>query len=796
MNAHKPKADGDFVLCWLHHALRVEENPALLWAALCADAWDKPLLIYQGLFGQHPHNNQRHLTFILEGAQDLALQCKHANLRYVFALPEKSFVEASPLPLLAKRAAAVITELWPLMPLRGWTEKLAAQLTVSLQAVDSATVVPMRFTNKAFTRAFAFREHIAKEWPKRLALPWPALPRVLQYRGELPFVPLALEALDAEQLAARLRQLDADHSLPPVGDTIGGTQAGKARWQAFKRRKLALYHRDRNDAAKPEAVSRLSAYLHYGMLSPTTVAREAFALGGEGAEKYLDELIIWRDLAHQFCYHLRDLSFAKAVPNWAQETLQKHARDRQAPKNLEDLLRAKSGDALWDAAQQSLLWHGELHNNLRMTWGKAVVEWAPTPEIAYDWLQELNHRFALDGSDANSYGGILWCLGQFDRPFAPPKPIFGQVRPRPTADHARRLDLQTYSNWLSSPLLRPRPQGRLAVIGAGLTGLWAARILQDQGFSVEVFEKANRPGGRACSRRFADTVVDHGAAFLTCRSLSLLPWYRAWQQQELLKPFAGQVFQWDERGFSAYPQDRPRFLPKPSFQALAEHLAADLSIHYDTCISAIARRPADWQLTCENGARHEGFQGLLLAVLPSQAEALLAAHYPAWLPTLAGAQLTPTWVVGVHLAAPLALPFSAAFIRDNPVLSWAARANAQDGRSQQEIWVLHAGAEWSLAHLDAPPELVLEDLIAAWRDLLAAVGLTLPPVLQSFSKRWRYAQVSRPQQQLLCDAINQVAVGGDWLYSGRIESAFLAGGRLAACAWSWGRLWQPGEKLP
>ncbi len=820
LNAQKPKDDGEFVLCWLHHALRLEENPALLWAARCADAWDKPLLVYQGLFGENPYNNQRHLTFILQGAKDFATQCRQANLSYVFALPEKSFAEASPLPQLAARAAAVITELWPLTPLRGYSENLAARVSLPVHAVDCATVVPMRYTHKAFSRAFAFREHIAKEWPRRLELTWPLLPKVLKFHGDLPFTPLLVEDLDDQQLTERLWHLDADHSVPPVADTVGGSKAGKERWQAFKRKKLALYHRDRNDAAKPQAVSRLSAYLHYGMLSATTLAREAWLLGGEGAEKYLDELIIWRDLAYQFCYHQRDLAFNKALPEWARDTLQKQAASRRAPKNLEDLLRAQSGDALWDAAQQSLLWHGELHNNLRMTWGKAIVEWAPSPELAYDWLQELNHRFALDGSDPNSYGGILWCLGQFDRPFPPAKAIWGTLRPRATAEHQKRLDVTSYHHWLRSPLLRPRPQARVAIIGAGLSGLWAARSLQDQGIQVALFEKANRPGGRACSRRFAGTLVDHGAAFLTARSSYLKPWYQAWQQRGLLAPFAGEVLQWEAEaenlspsttasakkpsanfwqlpaehrqksseksqclppGLKAYTQPRQRFLPKPAFQSLAEHLALDLTVHYQQSIQMLTRQGAHWQLTAETGKVFDGFDGVLLAVLPSQAEALLQAHYPQWQSALGAATLTPTWVVGLHLEAALLLPASSIFFRQHPIFAWAAQANAQDGRGDQEIWLLHANADWSARHLDAPPEQVLDCLTEAWRDFLQSLGETLPAVRESFSKRWRYAQV-RQTQALLTDRENFLAVGGDWLYGGRVESAFLAGAALAGFA--------------
>jgi hypothetical protein len=79
-----------------------------------------------------------------------------------------------------------------------------------------------------------------------------------------------------------------------------------------------------------------------------------------------------------------------------------------------------------------------------MTWGKAFLQWTKDSEDALAKMISLNHRLALDGNDPSSYGGLLWCLGQFDRPFLPEKSIFGVVRDRPSAVHAKRLDVEKY----------------------------------------------------------------------------------------------------------------------------------------------------------------------------------------------------------------------------------------------------------------------------------------------------------------------------------------------------------------
>ena len=163
----------------------------------------------------------------------------------------------------------------------------------------------------------------------------------------------------------------------------------------------------------------MSAYLHYGNVSPFRIAKEA-ARRGPGGQKYLDELLIWRELAYHWCAFTKNPHSLDALPKWAQRTLEEE-RTTLRLKNYswETLSRGQTDDPLWNACQQSLLRQGELHNNLRMTWGKQLIEWTSGPEECLRYLIDLNHRYALDGRDPSSYGGLLWCLGLFDSPKNP-----------------------------------------------------------------------------------------------------------------------------------------------------------------------------------------------------------------------------------------------------------------------------------------------------------------------------------------------------------------------------------------
>jgi hypothetical protein len=191
----------------------------------------------------------------------------------------------------------------------------------------------------------------------------------------------------------------------------------------------------------------MSAYLNLGMIDPRTVAMDA-----AGSQKFLDEFLGFRESSYVWCaLHPGDYALAaRAVPEWARAQLAGAAVARSVA--LAEVEAGRTGDLLWDECQRALRNGGELHNNLRMAWGKAVPAWwaaalpatesrhpsgippAERLQLALDLLLRLNDDFALDGGAPPSYGGLLWCLGWRDRPGTAGRPT-----PRPTSVMASKI---------------------------------------------------------------------------------------------------------------------------------------------------------------------------------------------------------------------------------------------------------------------------------------------------------------------------------------------------------------------
>ncbi len=705
-----PRAGGDYVVYWMRTAMRATENPALDAALRAGRDLKKPVFVYQGLSEHHPYASDRHHSFILEGARDVAVQLGARGIGYAFHLQRKGH-RGPHLRTLAQRAALVVTEDFPVAP--------AARIDgVPLWHVDTACVVPFRAVTATPERAFAFRAERQPLWAKALAEPWRDAPGDGPFLPALPFTPVSFDDLDG-----LIAECDIDHAVAPAQQLTGGTTAGLARWSAFVQQRLAHYASDRADPLK-EGNSRMSPYLHYGMVSPFRLARDAQAHKTEGAEKFLDELLVWRELAYAFCAREPRYATVDALPAWARATLRAHEGDPRLLHAYETLARAQTGDVLWDAAQRSLLTRGELHNAVRMTWGKSVLGWTRDAAHALAVLIDLNHRYALDGRDPASHLGILWCLGGFDRAFAE-VPVFGAVRP----PVGRRFDLAEYARRTRRPA-RGQPL-TVAVVGAGVAGAACARALADAGQEARLFDDGAEPGGR-----FGPL----GTPGFTAQDPRWLRWVQAWKDERIVAP-------WNDQWAGA---------------GLVKRMLHGLDVRSGVRVAQVEPHGTRWRLVGADGAGLGEFEAVVLtAPAPVTAE-LLRWSAPVLSARAAEAVMDPQWVTRASFGNPI----------DFPDVTELGGGLLQRILRIQGKWTLVATPAWSRLHGD-PPEVIGGALLDAF---WTAAQVPRQPPVQIETKRWEHARVAKPLGvPCLFDADLRLGAAGDWCLGSTVEAAFLSG---------------------
>jgi deoxyribodipyrimidine photo-lyase len=434
-------SDSRYVLYWMQSSMRTEHNDALEHAVRRANEAGLPLLVCYGLMDDYPGNTARAKRFLLDGLVDVRDGLKSRDIG--FALHREDCVEQA--VRLGKDAAMVVTDRGYLRHERDYRKQAADGLDCPLEQVEADVVVPVETASDK-------REHAART----------LRPKINKYLGEF-LVELDTTAVDkkwrglsVEGDAVSLTNPDEliegmsglDHDVPPVPELFkGGQREARRLLDRFLDDSKGRYDENRNQP-QTDDVSHMSKYLHYGHVSPVKLAlavRDAWSHAKGDRESYLEELIVRRELTHNFVYFEPDDYDAPAcLPDWAKKTLDEHADDEREHayerKQLED---AQTHDPYWNAAQRELKHTGYMHNYMRMYWGKKVLEWTDRWQTAYERLLYLNNKYFIDGRDPNSFGNVAWVFGNHDRGWTE-RDVLGKVRYMNANGLKRKCDPEAY----------------------------------------------------------------------------------------------------------------------------------------------------------------------------------------------------------------------------------------------------------------------------------------------------------------------------------------------------------------
>lgn len=444
LNEKRLQPDGDFVLYWMQSTQRLEDNWALRLATLEADRIGKPVLIHQGLDPTYAYASDRFHTFVLEGARELAQRAEQLGLTYRFALRRTRDDDRRVVDRLAARATIVVTDHFPTAGVAERSQRFAERANCRVLAVDSVGVVPSATFYKEEYAARTIRPKIAKVLEHSLEPVDDRAPKRTLAASVL--ASLEVDWLDVRQcdIGDEVAGCEIAHDVRPVA-AGGGLLAARRLLRDFAADGLKGYAERRRNPSDLGGSSRLSPYLHYGMISPLEIVYAVRDAGPTAqGDAFLNEMLTWRELSLNFCLRNPQHGTLAALPDWVQRSMTAHADDvREVTYTLDELERAATHDPIWNAGQRELLETGQMHNVVRMLWGKSVITWAPTYQAALDWLLHLNNKYGLDGRDPNSFAGIQWCFGKFDRPFAA-RPVWGTIRPMSLERAHSKYDVAEY----------------------------------------------------------------------------------------------------------------------------------------------------------------------------------------------------------------------------------------------------------------------------------------------------------------------------------------------------------------
>jgi len=433
------------VLYWMNRDQRADHNWALSQAQKVALELNQPLFVAFCLMSQFMNARSEHFAFMIKGLIETAQKLQEKNIPFILlqvdhpiALSE--FADQQNIGL-------IVTDFSPLRLMRKWREDLAntgATKGIAIWETDSHNIIPCwKASEKQEYGAFTFRPKVNKKLQSWIydipTTHFHPFNLISTFNSN---IKMLCEALKTAQ--KRLNSDGINQKLP-----YPGSDAAFMRLNDFITYQLENFE-NRNDP-NAHATSRLSPYIHFGQISAQKIALTIM----EAAEKepvlyrpshlFLEEFIIRRELADNYCFYNNAYDDFSGLPQWAQKTLNDHRLDvRPYLYDYEALKAGLTHDDLWNAAQRDLVLTGSMSGYLRMYWAKKILEWTHSPDIALSFAIQLNDSFALDGRDPNGYTGIAWSIGAVhDRPWAE-RNIFGKIRYMSYIGCKRKFSIDKY----------------------------------------------------------------------------------------------------------------------------------------------------------------------------------------------------------------------------------------------------------------------------------------------------------------------------------------------------------------
>lgn len=424
------------VVYWLSRDSRLQDNEAFQRAFMESDNIRRPLQVLFCLAPLFPNGSPRSYDPLFAGLQEVEFECRTRNIGFqvLFGNP------AQTLPKLFKDLdpAMLITDFSPMIHHRIWLKEISQQISCPMIRVDAHNIVPCwHVSPKEEIGARTLRPKLAKLLPDFLR-PFPILPDSPKVsHSELP-------KIDWTQLWTFLGEMP---QIQPI-DYLAGATGGKDLLWNFLNLHLDSYRETRNDPSK-QGQSGLSPWLHFGHLSPRRIALEAWLadVSPESKFAFLEELIVRRELADNYCFYNLNAGQIAGIPLWAKASLERHKDDpRPYSYSLEELRLGNTHDPAWNAAQRQLVTTGKMHGYMRMYWAKQLLLWEKSPKEAFELALYFNDLYSLDGRDPNGITGVGWSIGGLhDRPWNE-RPVYGSIRSMVYSGLKKKFPIETYIN--------------------------------------------------------------------------------------------------------------------------------------------------------------------------------------------------------------------------------------------------------------------------------------------------------------------------------------------------------------
>jgi renalase len=294
------------------------------------------------------------------------------------------------------------------------------------------------------------------------------------------------------------------------------------------------------------------------------------------------------------------------------------------------------------------------------------------------------------------------------------------------------------------------------IIGAGISGLSAARILIQKGHEVIVLDKGRGVGGRMATRIIDNAKADHGTQYFSAKTPEFQTFITEFQSKNITS-------EWH-----LAQRENVRHVGAKGMNTIPKSMASGMDVRVNEKVILIEKNT----VKTESGNVYP-FDNLIVTIPIPQVLDLFQNSNITFSEkdkiVLDSIHYEPCIAVMAVLKEQTQIQ-SGGIILENQSVAWIAD-NFQKGITETPTITLHANAEYSEKHFD-------DDLKRVGEEMLSSVNQYVKPenIVSFQTHRWRFSNATKRYAEPFYQIENQnIFLGGDGFGMGNVEGAFLSG---------------------
>lgn len=334
----------------------------------------------------------------------------------------------------------------------------------------------------------------------------------------------------------------------------------------------------------------------------------------------------------------------------------------------------------------------------------------------------------------------------------------------------------------------------IGIIGAGIAGLTAGKLLSQAGHEVTIFEKSRGYGGRMATRyagKDDSAKLDHGVSYFKPRSNEFKQFTAELLENSVVKVWGDKLFLYNGSEIvskNPFASGATYFAASNGMNSIGKYLGRWSDVKTEarvgglTHIGSNRRKKRSWMINMNDRSTFEADAVIIAAPAP-QAYGIINTTIDE-ISTLK--IIREIDEINYHPQYSLMLGYGKAenpewdgLVCKNSAIEFASNEASKRSESQECTIVLHASSYFTKKHFSTDPDIVENELINNFAQITKGWGAN--PEWQQLH-RWRYSKpvtiLDKPFMEVEADE-SPLAVVGDYFQGNDLDAAYCSGLKLA-----------------